>query len=122
MLKIAGQEHPDRHRHTTYIIQLMAPAVDTQLSQLFHTQSQWEPVTARPDFSETVWTLMGKHAHNSLGIEATLCGCATAVAFLLYCLLRTIDVKSCLRIFAYERNDHARTHSTTKQSDRFVFP
>lgn len=38
VLKIAGQEHPDRHRPTAGIKQWMAPAVDTQLNQLFHTQ------------------------------------------------------------------------------------
>jgi hypothetical protein len=38
VLKIAGQEHPDRHRPTLAIKQWMAPAVDTQLNQLFHTQ------------------------------------------------------------------------------------
>jgi hypothetical protein len=38
LLKIAGQEHPDRHRPTAGIKQWMAPAVDTQLNQLFHTQ------------------------------------------------------------------------------------
>jgi hypothetical protein len=38
VLKIAGQEHPDRHRPTEGIKQWMAPAVDTQLNQLFHTQ------------------------------------------------------------------------------------
>jgi len=37
-LKIAGQEHPDRHRPAEDIKQWMAPAVDTQLNQLFHTQ------------------------------------------------------------------------------------
>jgi len=37
-LKIAGQEHPDRHRPAEGIKQWMAPAVDTQLNQLFHTQ------------------------------------------------------------------------------------
>jgi hypothetical protein len=29
LLKIAGQEHPDRHRPTAGIKQWMAPAVDT---------------------------------------------------------------------------------------------
>ena len=38
LLKIAGQEHPDRHRPTAGIKQWMAPAVDTQLNQLFRTQ------------------------------------------------------------------------------------
>jgi hypothetical protein len=38
VLKIAGQEHPDRHRPTEGIKQWMAPAVDTQLNQFFHTQ------------------------------------------------------------------------------------
>ena len=38
MLKIAGQEHPDRHRPTAGIKQRMAPAVDTQLKELFHIQ------------------------------------------------------------------------------------
>jgi hypothetical protein len=38
MLKIAGQEHPDRHRPTIATKQWMAPAVDKQLNQLFHTQ------------------------------------------------------------------------------------
>ena len=32
LLKIAEQEHPDCHRHTAYIIRLMAPAVGTQLN------------------------------------------------------------------------------------------
>jgi len=38
LLKIAGQEHPDRHRPAEDIKQWMAAAVDTQLNQLFHTQ------------------------------------------------------------------------------------
>jgi hypothetical protein len=38
LLKIAGQELPDRHIPTAGIKQWMAPAVDTQLNQLFHTQ------------------------------------------------------------------------------------
>ena len=38
MLKIAGQEHPNRHRPTAGIKQWMAPAVDKKLNQLFHTQ------------------------------------------------------------------------------------
>lgn len=38
LLKIAGQEHPHHHRPTEGRKERMAPAVDTQLSQLFHTQ------------------------------------------------------------------------------------
>lgn len=42
VLKIAGQEYPDRHRPTEGIKQWMAPAVDTQLNQLFHTHFHHE--------------------------------------------------------------------------------
>ena len=38
LFKVAGQEHPDRHRPTGRIKQWMAPTVDTQLEQPFHTQ------------------------------------------------------------------------------------
>ena len=37
VLKIAGKEHPDRHGPTAGIKQWMAPAIDTQLNELFHT-------------------------------------------------------------------------------------
>ena len=49
VLKIAGQERPDRHRPTESIKQWMVPAVDTQLNQLFHTQFQHSVVL------EMVW-------------------------------------------------------------------
>ena len=64
---------------------------------------------------------MCKHAHNGLGIEATLCGCATVVAFSLRCVLRTIDVKKCLRDFDYKRDDYAHTHPPAKQRNCVVF-
>lgn len=38
MFKIAGQEHPGRRRSTQDVMQWMAPAVDTQLNQLFNPQ------------------------------------------------------------------------------------
>jgi hypothetical protein len=37
LLKIAGQEHLDRHNLTESIKQWRAPAVDIQRNQLFHT-------------------------------------------------------------------------------------
>lgn len=51
LLKIAGQEHADRHRPTEGIKQWMSPAVDTQLNQLFHTQFH--------QFSDHKWTCGG---------------------------------------------------------------
>jgi hypothetical protein len=42
LLKISGPEHPDPHRPTAGIKQWIAPAINTQLNQLFHTSFHQE--------------------------------------------------------------------------------
>jgi hypothetical protein len=73
------------------------------------------PLTARPDSSDTAWVTICRHVHGCLGVEATTCGCAITIAFLLHCLLQTIDGESCLRILVYKKDHHAIAHTVAKQ-------
>jgi hypothetical protein len=104
-LKIAGQEHPDPHRHTQGVKQWIAAAVDTQVNKLSHTQFHHH-VGKLPPSLDSKDRMNGSHgcgvlyavAGQKVQVESMRFPCPLVTIGIARCRVRHNQSRQCLKL------------------------